>query len=83
VNYRWLLDSEAYGFLKRLPKGRRLLIERALDRLGERPFTEPAFIAFDAEGGEVFHLFIAGHVIAYHVDHAVRKILIYEIYRMR
>jgi mRNA-degrading endonuclease RelE of RelBE toxin-antitoxin system len=81
--YRWMLDEEPYGFLRRLPRGRRLIIERALDRLGLNPFTEPSFIAFDADGEEVFHLFVSGHVIVYHVDHAVRRILVYEIYRVR
>lgn len=74
---------EPYGFLRSLPRGRRAIIERALDRLGANPFTEPAFIAFDADGEDVFHLLISGYVIAYHVDHAVRRILVYEIYRVR
>lgn len=54
MNYRWLLNTEAYAFLKRLPKTGRALLERTLDRLAERPFTEPSFIVFDAEGGAVF-----------------------------
>lgn len=82
VAYRWLLDEEPYRTLRGLPRRVRLIIERALDRLGQNPFTEPAFIGFDAEGGEVFHLFVAGYVVAYHVDHAVRRILVYEIIRV-
>lgn len=81
--YRWLLDEEAYGILRYLTRGRRAAIERALDRLGANPFTEPSFIAFDADGEEIFHFFVSGHVIVYHVDHAVRRILVYEIYRVR
>lgn len=82
MSYRWLLDAEVYAFLKRVPRARRSGLERALDRLAEHPFTEPSFIAFDAEGGSVFHVFVSDYVIAYHVDHAVRKILIFEIYRV-
>ena len=81
--YRWMLDEEPYGFLRCLPRGRRIVIERSLDRLGINPFIEPSFIGFDADGEEVFHLFVSGYVIVYHVDHAVRRILVYEIYRVR
>ena len=83
LEYRWMLDAEPYGFLRRLPRGRRVVIERALDRLGHNPFTEPSFIGFDSEGDEVFHLFISSHVIVYHVDHAVRRVFVFEIYRVR
>ncbi len=82
MSYRWLLDAEAYSFLRRLPRSRRSLLERAIDRLADRPFTEPSFIGVDAEGVPVFHLFVSCYVIVYHVDHAVRKVLIYEIYRV-
>lgn len=58
-------------------------MERALDRLAERPFTEPSFIAFDSDGADVFHLFVSDCVIVYHVDHAIRRLLIYEIYLVR
>jgi mRNA-degrading endonuclease RelE of RelBE toxin-antitoxin system len=78
-----MLDEEPYGFLWRLPRGRRTVIERVLDRLALNPFVEPSFIGFDADGEAVFHLFVSGFVIVYHVDHAVRRVLVYEIYRVR
>ena len=83
LEYRWMLDAEPYGVLRCLPRGRRLVLERASDRLGNNPFIEPSFIGFDAEGEEVFHLFISSHVIVYHVVHAVRRVFVFEIYRVR
>ena len=79
--YQWWLDAEVYAFLKQLPRGRRGMLERSLDRLASVPFAEPDFISVDAGGEAVFHRFVRDWVIVYHVDHAVRRIFVFEIYR--
>lgn len=61
--YTWWLDAEAYAVLRGMTRGRRALLERCLDRLAAAPFTEPDFIAFDADGSDVFHVFVRDHVV--------------------
>ena len=53
--------------------------KRALDLLAAHPFTEPSYIDFDSEGEELFHRFVGRHTIVYHVDHAVRRVLILQV----
>lgn len=81
-NYQWVISAEAYHLLTRLSRSRRSTIERALDRLASNPFSDPAFIGFDADGEEIFHVFVSDFIIAYHVDHATKRVLIYEIVRV-
>jgi hypothetical protein len=45
-----MIDADAYQVMRRLPRGRRGILERSLDRLATNPFSEPAFIGFDADG---------------------------------
>lgn len=74
-----MLDEEPYGYLRGLRPAQRRRIERSLDLLAAQPFAEPSYIDFDSEGEELFHLFAGRHAIIYHVDHAVRRVLILQI----
>ena len=79
LGYRWTLDEEAYAYLRALKPASRRQLEQTIARIAARPFTEPAYIDFDSDGEELFHLFVGRHTLIYHVDHAVRRILILEI----
>ncbi len=74
-----MIDEEPYAFLRSLKPARRRPLERAITHLAARPFTEPHFIGSDAEGEPIFHFFVGRHTLIYHVDHAVRRILILQI----
>jgi mRNA-degrading endonuclease RelE of RelBE toxin-antitoxin system len=74
-----MIDEEPYAHLRSLKPAQRRRLEREIARLAKRPFTEPSYIDFDADGRELFHLFIDRHTLIYHVDHAVRRILILQI----
>lgn len=77
--YQWLLKEEAYVYLRALRRTQRRHLETVLDHLAAHPFTEPAYIDFDADGEELFHHFTGSHTVIYHVDHAVRRVLIQAI----
>lgn len=74
-----MLDEEAHTFLGNLNRRDRRKLEAAFDALRTHPFAEPSFVGFDSNGEEQFHLFIDGYAIAYHVDHAVRRVFIQQI----
>ncbi len=74
-----MIDEEPYAFLRSLKPTKRRPLERAIAQLAARPFTEPHFIGFDSDGEPIFHLFVGHHTLIYHVDHAVRRVLILEI----
>jgi hypothetical protein len=77
--YQWLLSEESYGYLRAVRPAQRRRLETALDHLAAHPFAEPSYIDFDADGEELFHRFTDTHTLIYHVDHAVRRVLILEI----
>lgn len=74
-----MIDEEPYAYLRSIKPASRRRLEREIGRLATRPFTEPSYIDFDADGEELFHLFVGRHTIIYHVDHAVRRVLIQQI----
>lgn len=71
-----MLDEEAHAVLATLHRRDRRKLETAFDSLRAHPFAEPSFVGLDSNGEEQFHLFIDGYSIAYHVDHAVRRVFI-------
>lgn len=77
--YRWMLDEESYDYLRGLRPAQRRRLERALDLLAAHPFSEPSYIDFDSEGEELFHRFVDRHTIIYHLDHAVRRVMVLQI----
>lgn len=79
LGYRWLIDEEAYAFLRSLSQRRRRQLERSIELLAAHPFTEPSYIDFDADDEELFHLFVGEYTIVYHVDHAIRRVLVQQI----
>lgn len=78
--YRWTLDEEAYGFLRAMKTRKRRRLERFIELLAMQPFTEPDYVDLDSDGAELFHLFVGEYTLVYHVDHAVHRVLVYEIY---
>lgn len=74
-----MLDEEPYAYLRSLRPTHRRRLEGVLDSLATHPFTEPSFIEFDSDGEELFHCFAGSDTVIYHVDHAVRRVLILQI----
>ncbi len=77
--YSWQIEGDAYRTLVTLSKRRRRLLERAIDGLAARPFQSPIYTDRSAEGMEFSVIESSGHLITYHVDHAIRRVLVAEI----
>ena len=75
-----MLDEEAHAFLRGLRPRERRRLEREFDLLRDHPFSEPHFIELGAEGEALFHRVVSAYVIVYHVDHAVRRVFVQDIF---
>ncbi len=76
-----MLDQDAYVHLCTLSGRDQRKLEQTFNLLRDHPFAEPSFVEHDSEGEAVCHLFLERYSIAYHVDHAVRLVLILQIHQ--
>jgi hypothetical protein len=77
--YLWWVESDAYHYLADLPKRKRRGLERAIDEIASHPFRKALFTDRTPEGSLLELTEVDGHLITYHADHALRRILVMEI----
>ncbi|MES2695235.1 MAG: hypothetical protein V4773_17300 [Verrucomicrobiota bacterium] len=82
LGYDWLVEGEAYRYLVSLPKRKRLLLERAFDSLASRPFQPTLYTEQGPDGSRLDSITASGHIVTYHVDHAIRRIWVTDIYKI-
>lgn len=78
-DYTWSRDGDAYHFLTALPNRRRRLLERAIQALAAHPFRPPLFSDQGPDGERLDIVEVDGHLVTFHVEHAVRRIRVIEI----
>lgn len=77
--YRPLYSDAVLELILGLPKRRQRKLVSLCNQLAKNPFIKADYTIRDADGRDVDHIKVEGFVIAYWVDHAVRKVMVVDI----
>ena len=79
ADYHPFYSDVVAEFFVSLPKRKQRKLLSICNQLASNPFIKSDYSVRDSDGRDIEHILVEGFVIAYWVDHPVRKVMVVEI----